>query len=292
MDKTVIVINGKGGCGKDTLCDVAAKEYSVMNVSSITPIKEMAKVIGWVGVKTIEDRKFLSDLKALVSEYNDGANEYLISMAEGFSKNICEVMFIHIREPDMIEHFKETLSQRVPGLRVITLLVNRDEQKYTVYGNRADDEVDNYKYDYIFNNNSGLERAGEEFLEFLNVMKCSESRSIEPPPTYNVGFYEKFDHAINITNKTSKIWNDHYLRIVFPNQNGPECLDVDVYSCIKLPALMPGENLLIAIYMDARGFEGSFDCCCAVVNENRNLVSEENIYPFRVNVSFKKEEII
>ena len=40
MKKTVIVINGAGGVGKDTLCEFAEKHFKVMNVSSITPIKE------------------------------------------------------------------------------------------------------------------------------------------------------------------------------------------------------------------------------------------------------------
>ena len=47
MKKAVIVINGAGGVGKDTLCDLAAKHFNVYNVSSITPIKEIASLCGW-----------------------------------------------------------------------------------------------------------------------------------------------------------------------------------------------------------------------------------------------------
>ena len=71
MEKTVIVINGAGGVGKDTLCEFAEKHFKVMNISSITPIKEIAKMCGWNGEKTDKARKFLSDLKALSIEYND-----------------------------------------------------------------------------------------------------------------------------------------------------------------------------------------------------------------------------
>ena len=46
MRKMVFVINGRGGVGKDTLCELAAKAYSVKNVSSITPIKELAAQVG------------------------------------------------------------------------------------------------------------------------------------------------------------------------------------------------------------------------------------------------------
>ena len=44
MNKTVLVINGAGGVGKDTLCAMAAEKFRVENISSITPIKEIAKI--------------------------------------------------------------------------------------------------------------------------------------------------------------------------------------------------------------------------------------------------------
>ena len=46
MKKLAIVINGAGGVGKDTLCDFAAKHYKTLNVSTITPIKEIAADYG------------------------------------------------------------------------------------------------------------------------------------------------------------------------------------------------------------------------------------------------------
>ena len=42
MKKLGIVINGRGGVGKDTLCDFAAKVYRTVNVSSVDPIKKIA----------------------------------------------------------------------------------------------------------------------------------------------------------------------------------------------------------------------------------------------------------
>ena len=46
MEKIVIIINGVGGAGKDTLCDLASKHYKVKNISAITPIKEIAQKCG------------------------------------------------------------------------------------------------------------------------------------------------------------------------------------------------------------------------------------------------------
>ena len=196
IKKKIIIINGKGGCGKDTLCDIAAKKYDVMNVSSITPIKEMANHIGWEGGKTPEDRKFLADLKALVTEYNDGANEYVVQKAIAFSKTADDVMFVHIREPEMIEHFKETVKHRIPeDIEILTLLVKRDSQKYLVYGNKADDEVEDYDYDFIYYNSKPIEEVEADFLPFLEQIIEGFSSVIpaETEITYSVNEEGKKD---------------------------------------------------------------------------------------------------
>ena len=51
MKKAVLVINGAGGVGKDTLCDLAEKHLKIRNISTITPIKELARMCGWDGSK-------------------------------------------------------------------------------------------------------------------------------------------------------------------------------------------------------------------------------------------------
>ena len=43
MKKTVIIINGAGGAGKDTLCAIAARHYAVTSVSAVDRIKEIAR---------------------------------------------------------------------------------------------------------------------------------------------------------------------------------------------------------------------------------------------------------
>ena len=161
MEKTVIVINGRGGVGKDTLCDAAATKYKVMNVSSITPIKNIALANGWDGGKDAKSRKFLSDLKQLFTEYNELPTTYLYNCYEEFMAGEEELMFVHIREPKEIEKFKS----RIPT-RCVTLLVER-AQMSADWGNASDDEVNQYEYDYIYQNNKPLEEAGADFIGFL-----------------------------------------------------------------------------------------------------------------------------
>ena len=84
MKKTVIVINGRGGVGKDTLCDFARAHFKVKNISSITPIKEIAAQCGWDGKKDNKSRKFLSDLKKLCVEYNDYPTVWALGQYKDF----------------------------------------------------------------------------------------------------------------------------------------------------------------------------------------------------------------
>ena len=47
MHKLVIVINGSGGVGKDSICSIVGKHYSTMNISSVDPIKKLhLKMVG------------------------------------------------------------------------------------------------------------------------------------------------------------------------------------------------------------------------------------------------------
>ena len=58
MKKTVIIINGQGGCGKDTLIGIASKYYNISMISSITPVKQVALKAGWEGEKIIKQESF------------------------------------------------------------------------------------------------------------------------------------------------------------------------------------------------------------------------------------------
>ena len=98
MKKTVIVINGAGGVGKDTLCDIAAKHFKVRNISSVTPIKEIAAMTGWNGAKDDKSRKFLSDLKSLCANYNDFPTVWAKAQYDDFLTTDEQILFVHIRE--------------------------------------------------------------------------------------------------------------------------------------------------------------------------------------------------
>lgn len=163
MKKTVIVINGAGGVGKDTLCDLAAKHFKVKNISSITPIKNIAKECGWGGEKDDKARKFLSDLKRTLVEYNDYPTTWAIGEYNEFLASDEEVMFVHIREAQEIEKFVRGTN----GAAKTLLVRGGDRMKKTAYGNASDDLVEAYDYDFYYVNEKALDVAECEFCELI-----------------------------------------------------------------------------------------------------------------------------
>ena len=163
MKKLTLVINGRGGVGKDTLCEAAATRYRVKNVSSITPIKELAALCGWTGEKTDRARRFLADLKALTAAYNDYPTNWIIDRYRAFLSGDAEILFVHIREGEEIKKFVDAT-----GGEAKTLLVRADRRMAAhTYGNASDDMVESYTYDYYFDNDDAPEVAAEKFLAFL-----------------------------------------------------------------------------------------------------------------------------
>ena len=69
----IVVVNGKPTSGKSTfesLCTGLGRAHCYV-YSSIDYVKTIARQCGWNGEKTPENRKFLSDLKDLLTTWDD-----------------------------------------------------------------------------------------------------------------------------------------------------------------------------------------------------------------------------
>lgn len=148
----IIVINGRGGVGKDEFvkwCREANND--VYSISSVDYVKEIARLIGWNGEKDVKGRKFLSDLKDALSEYNDAPFKRCveeikdkISDYNRLKKDTTNlVFFVHVREPKEIDRWKEEFNAQ-------TVLIRRPEIEKQTYTNHADLEVMDYDYDYTY----------------------------------------------------------------------------------------------------------------------------------------------
>ena len=163
MKKHIIIINGTGECGKDSFVKGVQECEKAFNFSSIDDVKRVARVIGWDGGKTEKDRKFLSDLKRLTTEYNDFAFNCVSKAVKEFKKSDDNIMFIHIREPEEIERAVKTFGAKA-------LLIKRGGQE-NIKSNYSDANVDNYDYDYIIHNDGTIEELMEKAKEFVEKLK-------------------------------------------------------------------------------------------------------------------------
>ena len=163
--KYVIIINGSGGCGKDTIVKYVAskiKKYSVLNASSVDNVKKAAKILGWIGNKTPKSRKFLYGLKQLSIRYNDNPTYQLIKYIKD---NIADIYFFHIRESKEIDKIKDKLEGVID---VVTWIVRRQEIEM---GNLADNDVYRYNYDYHIDNSGKFSHTTKQVNEILKEME-------------------------------------------------------------------------------------------------------------------------
>ena len=193
--KKVIIINGSGGVGKDAFAKRAIEEtvnvkmikykyiisvknenciypenfYKINNISTIDCVKNIAKMFDWNGEKSEKDRKMLSDLKDLLTEYNDfpfkRITTYIANWLryDNLSSNDtcdCSFLFVHCREPKEIDRIKN----QFPNDTFTLLVQNPKVAKVT--SNHADREVENYNYDFTVVNDSDLRALRKVAIDF------------------------------------------------------------------------------------------------------------------------------
>ena len=127
--------------------------YSCRIISTVDFVKEVARFCGWDGRKTSKDRKFLSDLKDLLTEWNDGPYNDIYDYFHkckkywkecGYKEENC-ILFVMCREPKEIQKFVDRIGAR-------TLVIRRTSVEELPQSNHADADIYNYKYNsYIYN---------------------------------------------------------------------------------------------------------------------------------------------
>ena len=166
----VIVINGMPRSGKSTFVQFCLDELGAwgMEVSTVDFVKELAKECDWDGTKTPENRKFLSDLKDLLTNWGDvpykkvleekrvwefGFEQFDVSTKDCF-------FFVHCREPQEIQKFVDRIGAE-------TLLIRREEVESELQSNHADAEVFNFTYDTEIWNDGSLKDLKDKAKKFL-----------------------------------------------------------------------------------------------------------------------------
>jgi hypothetical protein len=173
----VIIINGSNQSGKDQYVDDFIKHYKyrAVNISTIDKVKELSKkYFGWDGKKTHPARKFLAEMKRIWAEYNNGPFLYTLSQIKKINSQLKKseqknlIVFVHCREPEEIQKFKEKYKEKC-----ITILLKREDrnERKQIADNQADMGVDNYNYDKIVYNNGNKIDLELEAIKLVEELK-------------------------------------------------------------------------------------------------------------------------
>lgn len=153
------------GFRKDRIVQVAI-------TSTVDFVKEIALKCGWNGEKTFENRRFLSDLKDLLTRWNDIPYKKILEKVKQLDSwarydSLDWILFVDCREPAEIQKLKERLN-------ATTVLIRREEVENNEVSNHADFDVFYYDYDLTIYNNSDIIHLEDEARKFIEYMKKEE----------------------------------------------------------------------------------------------------------------------
>lgn len=172
MKNQVFIINGRAGIGKNTFVDFCGdfldkRSIWTYDISSVDKVKEAGILLGWDGEKNEVGRQFLSDLKDVSTKLYDGPFKYMETFINNLEDE--EVIFLHIREPKEISKVVE----KYPHVK--TIIIKSDRELET-FKNHADNNVDNYPYDFTVYNHSDLDNFKNNAENFVRHIIMGEEK--------------------------------------------------------------------------------------------------------------------
>lgn len=169
--KMVLITNGSGGCGKDTMAEIMNKYVDIKKISSIDVFKQMLLdyTIDYIAVhgKDEKYRKLLSSVKSAFVEFNDLPYNTILNQIIEFTQTEEQILLIDIREPEEIQKIVETVQQTMElPIQTILVINNNVPVIETV---KSDNAVFDYApYDYVVDNSETLEVLEQSVITLLN----------------------------------------------------------------------------------------------------------------------------
>jgi hypothetical protein len=177
----VCIVNGYARAGKDTFIGFLGNELTRRGVlsaafSSIEPVRDMLRSAGFpVDIKTPEMRRLLSEVGDSVELFNQFKTAACAREAERFFNGqpvvADRVIFLHTREPEIIDRIGEVCAVKLWGFTTIFLESNRGVKDLN---NKADREVESYRYALRARNNGTLGQLYDEAVQTVDVIMGAE----------------------------------------------------------------------------------------------------------------------
>ena len=167
----IVVVNGRPGSGKTTFEYIIKKKMSAFCEmrSTVDLVKEIAMFYaGWDGNKDLKSRKFLSDLKDLLTKFDNVPFNDIVRYKDIWEDDLVRygviehphVLLVDSREPEEIQKFKDELG-------AVAVLIKRAAVEDEETSNHADANVFNFDYDWVIENNGSLEDLEQKTVDFL-----------------------------------------------------------------------------------------------------------------------------
>lgn len=179
----VVIVNGKPGSGKTTFENMCLR-YLDLNesafgyiVSSISPIKDVYRQLGWKGKKTEEARKHLSILKQMWIDLCDGPTTYILKYILKLDDENDHVVFVDIREESEIIKLTEVLDALdVINIKYTTVFIDRPDNDGMEFGNKSDDNVgiNMSLYERIIHNDGSIDKLELLAQKLMNDIEDRE----------------------------------------------------------------------------------------------------------------------
>lgn len=189
----IFIINGNAACGKTTFGsftnEVLEREgVPFLHESSVSPVKNYLKEVGWEGNKwdgITKDhywRKTMHECKCWMIENDKHVfDKYALEKLDEKGG----VLFYDIREPENISQLIDYCKENREDVEVKSVFVERDMGKQE-FDNYADKNQGNYEYDIYVDNCGDLNDLYKETEKFVNENILKDWKE-EHKREYNVG---------------------------------------------------------------------------------------------------------
>lgn len=181
MSVHIVVVNGRPCSGKTTFEKLCMEELTYADIySTIDFVKKIATECGWDGEKTDRNRKFLSDLKDLLTDWADVPYESVLKKKASIEQelksyyldDIDYILFVDSREPEEIDRFEKLLD-------AVSVVVRRPEVESEPTSNHADENVLRHIYNYTIWNDGTIEDLKNKVISFIIDLENDKGFKLE-----------------------------------------------------------------------------------------------------------------